>query len=449
MRYSIGFPLGDTYYRRRPKVTLGLIIANVIIYLITSYSNFFIEIDDYWVNAGAFVPALLEDPTQWYRIFTSMFMHGDIFHIFFNMYFLYIFGRAAEDVLGGPRYLTLYLTSGVAASLFHVAFSFLGGLTSYVIPAIGASGAISGVLGAYLIFYPGTSLTACWIFFIFPACFSLRASLYLIFWFVTQVLYGFARISGGVAVFAHAGGFLAGMALLPLLVDRERLRELKFVEYVRSLPYLILTYPKVRGLSRLSKTVLSIVIISVIVGGAYVLTALPRMGVVKVMNVQYTYMETPYRDYAAIQLPDVQSFIADIPLSSTRILLSRLNAAGLLYDPGKAGTSLSLSDRSFPIRVLAGNRWRDLSMTVEYFGGSYDEEGFLKHGEGSMVTQVVVIQGNLVSVIDGVKYTFTIDTQTVSPNDVSQYAGMASLAFAVGALMVVVSRDKELALVGE
>ncbi|MEM4486179.1 MAG: hypothetical protein QW116_02915, partial [Zestosphaera sp.] len=89
------------------------------------------------------------------------------------------------------------------------------------------------------------------------------------------------------------------------------------------------------------------------------------------------------------------------------------------------------------------------SMTVEYFGGSYDEEGFLKHGEGSMVTQVVVIQGNLVSVIDGVKYTFTIDTQTVSPNDVSQYAGMASLAFAVGALMVVVGRDKELALVGE
>lgn len=449
MKYSFGFPLGDTYYRRRPKVTLGIILVNVVIYLLTTYNNFFIEINDYWVNAGGFVPALLGDPTQWYRLLTSMFLHGDIFHIFFNMYFLYIFGRAVEDVLGRFRYLVLYLASGVIATVFHVTFSFIGGLTSYVIPAIGASGAISGVLGAYLILYPGTSLTACWIFFIFPLCFSLKASFYLIFWFVTQVLYGYARISGSVAVFAHAGGFLAGIVMLPLLVDWRRLKELRFAEYVRSLPYLILTFPKIRGLSKVSKAILSIVIISIIIGSGYILTALPDLGNIKIMGIQYTYMGTPYRDYTAVQLPNVQSYIADIPLDTTRILLSRLNAVDLIYDPGKTNGNVSLSDTVHEVLIRVGNKVYSVNTAIKYFHGLYDQDGFLRHGEGDLITQVLVIQGNLVSKIDGVEYVFAIESQTVNLNDVSQYSNIISLTLATGALIVVLSKDKDLALVGE
>ncbi len=449
MRYSFGFPLGNTHYRRRPKATLGIILVNVAIYLLTSYNNFFMQISDYWVNAGGFVPALLGDPTQWYRLLTSMFLHGDIFHIFFNMYFLYIFGRAVEDVLGGSRYLVLYFVSGVVATIFHVTFSFIGGLTSYVIPAVGASGAISGVLGAYLMLYPGTSLTACWIFFIFPACFSLRASLYLIFWFVTQVLYGYARISGSVAVFAHAGGFLAGIVMLPLLVDWGRLKELRFAEYVRSLPYLFLTYPKMRGLSKASKIVLSIVIISIIAGSVYILAALPNLGNIKIMGIQYTYMGTPYRDYAAVQVPNVQSYIADIPLDATRILLSRLNAIDLIYDADKADGNVSLSNAEYEVLIRVGNKVYSVNTAVKYFNGLYDQDGFLKHGEGGLITQVLVIQGNSVRKIDGVEYVFAIDSQTVSLNDVSQYSNIVSLTLATGALIVVLSKDRDLALVGE
>ncbi|MEM3784001.1 MAG: rhomboid family intramembrane serine protease, partial [Candidatus Bathyarchaeia archaeon] len=148
--------------KRRPLTTLTIILVNIAVYAITSYENLFLEVSNYWVSAGGFVPSLIAMPSQWYRIFASMFLHADFFHILFNMYFLYIFGRAVEDALGRWRFLILYLVSGVAASIFHTAFSFLGGATAYVIPAIGASGAISGVLGAYLILFPGTSLVMGW-----------------------------------------------------------------------------------------------------------------------------------------------------------------------------------------------------------------------------------------------------------------------------------------------
>ncbi|MFN3268701.1 MAG: rhomboid family intramembrane serine protease, partial [Zestosphaera sp.] len=330
-----------------------------------------------------------------------------------------------------------------------VTYSFLGGLSSYAIPAIGASGAISGVLGAYLIFYPGTSLTACWIFFVFPACFSMRASFYLIFWFITQVIYGYARIAGSVAVFAHAGGFLAGIAILPLIVDRSRLRELKFVEYIRSLPYLIFTYPKTRGLSKTSKAILSLVIVSVIVGGIFVLTALPEVGNVKVMNLQYTYDGVLYRDYAVIQLPNVQSYIAETPLDTTRILLSRLNAINLIYNENTQNKDLNLENQHYVITLRVGNLRRNVSLLIKYFSGHYDAEGFLEYGRGEIVTQILVVRGTQVSIIDNVEYQFTVSSKTTDLSRVTQNVGLSSIIIASGALLVVLSRDKELALVGE
>lgn len=449
MRYSVGFPIGGTQYGRRPKATLGLILVNVLIYLLTSYENFFLSVSSYWVSSGGFVPALFEDPSQVYRVLTSMFLHGDIFHIFFNMYFLYIFGRAVEDVLGSLRYLTLYFVSGISATLFHVTFSFLGGLSSYAIPAVGASGAISGVLGAYLIFYPGTSLTACWIFFIFPMCFSLRTSLYLIFWFVTQVIYGYAKIAGSVAVFAHAGGFLAGIAILPAIVNRSRLRELKFIEYIRSLPYLIFTYPKTRGLSTTSKAVLSLVIVSIIVGGVFILTALPEVGSVKVVNIQYTYDGTPYRDYAVIQLPNVQNYIAETPLDTTRILLSRLNAVNLIYNKNFQNENVNLENENYVITLRVGNLRRNISLLIKYFEGRYDAEGFLTSCYGEIVTQVLVVSGTQVYVIDNVSYQFIINSKSTDLSRVTQNVGLSSIIIASGALLVVLNKDRELALVGE
>ncbi len=133
-----------------------------------------------------------------------MFLHADFFHILFNMYFLYLFGRAAEEALGRIRYLALYFVSGIAASIFHAAFSFLGGATAYVIPAIGASGAISGVLGAYLILFPGTSIVIGSFFLYIPMFFRVKAAYYMIFWFATELIYGFARLGGGTAFFAHS-----------------------------------------------------------------------------------------------------------------------------------------------------------------------------------------------------------------------------------------------------
>ncbi|MEM0286285.1 MAG: rhomboid family intramembrane serine protease, partial [Candidatus Methanomethyliaceae archaeon] len=106
---AIGFPIPEArlYKPSRPKVTLALIISNIIIYIITSLENNFLSISDYWVSIGSFIPSSIFVINQLYRIFSSMFLHADLFHIFFNMYFLYIFGRAVEEALGGKRFLLL------------------------------------------------------------------------------------------------------------------------------------------------------------------------------------------------------------------------------------------------------------------------------------------------------------------------------------------------------
>ncbi|MDI6805787.1 MAG: rhomboid family intramembrane serine protease, partial [Candidatus Bathyarchaeia archaeon] len=207
-----------------------------------------------------------------------MFLHADFFHMLFNMYFLYLFGRAVENVLGGLKYLALYLISGIASSIFHTAFSFLGGSTAYVIPAIGASGAISGVLGAYLILYPGTSLIMGWMFFFFPMFFRIKAAYYLIFWFATQLIYGYARLAESTAVFAHVGGFIAGIALLPLLAKKERISQLKLLRNIALPPYLTFIPGKTVGLGSITKTIVAVLLSSLLVGAAYASVGLTSQG---------------------------------------------------------------------------------------------------------------------------------------------------------------------------
>ena len=148
-------PVGEAGrpYPGKPRSIYFIIAANVLVYIITSYSNLFVTSSDYWIERLALTPVLLLEPSQWYRLLTCMFLHADIFHILFNMYFLYIFGREVESTLGTGKFLALYFISGLAASFFHIAFTPITGIHTVIIPALGASGAISGVLGAYLLLF--------------------------------------------------------------------------------------------------------------------------------------------------------------------------------------------------------------------------------------------------------------------------------------------------------
>ena len=173
-------------------------------------------------------PGLGDFPSPVVTIFTSMFIHGGLFHIFGNMLYLWIFGDNVEDTLGHGRFLGFYLASGVAAALAQT----LTGPSSNV-PMIGASGAVSGVLAAYLFLFPHASILTLLIFGFFIRIVRVPALIVLGFWIVVQFLNGivtFGRSAasgesqGGVAFFAHIGGFLAGIVLLYALRPRRPLR---------------------------------------------------------------------------------------------------------------------------------------------------------------------------------------------------------------------------------
>ncbi len=148
----------------------------------------------------------------------SMFLHGSWTHLLGNMLFLWVFGRGIEDRMGHGRYLAFYLICGVAASLAQVASN-----PSSPVPTVGASGAISGVMGAFLLSYPNVPVKM--FFFIILA--DVRAWIVLIYWFLLQLFEGLAtagsvgsEVSGGVAVWAHVGGFVAGVLLIKLFTLR-------------------------------------------------------------------------------------------------------------------------------------------------------------------------------------------------------------------------------------
>ncbi len=158
-------------------------------------------------------------------IFTSMFLHGGLFHVGGNMLYLWIFGDNVEDRLGHGRFLVFYLLSGVAAALAQTVTAPASG-----VPMVGASGAVSGVLGAYLLLFPHARILTLVTFGFFARFLHVPAVVVLGFWIVVQFLNGLVTFGagddggGGVAWFAHIGGFLAGIALLYLLRPRARAR---------------------------------------------------------------------------------------------------------------------------------------------------------------------------------------------------------------------------------
>lgn len=157
---------------------------------------------------------------SWATVFTSMFLHADVLHLLFNMWGLWIFGDNIEDYLGHFRYFLLYLASGLGAALLHV---FTDPLST--VPTVGASGAIAGVTGAYILLYPTARVTV-W----FPPLFlfDLPAWLVLGYWFVGQFLQGAATViggaqqGGGIAFWAHVGGFVTGFVLIKVFPAKPR-----------------------------------------------------------------------------------------------------------------------------------------------------------------------------------------------------------------------------------
>lgn len=144
-------------------------------------------------------------------LFTSMFLHGGVFHLFGNMLYLWIFGNNIEDYLGSFRFVIFYLIGGLAASLTHILFN-----PGSQVPMIGASGAIAGILGAYFILYPSARVLT----LVFFSVISVPAAIILGIWFVGQLLN--IGLGGGVAWFAHIGGFVAGLLLLRLFKQKRR-----------------------------------------------------------------------------------------------------------------------------------------------------------------------------------------------------------------------------------
>ena len=211
-------PLRDTIRARRfPVVNTGLIVLNVLIFL------FQVALGpdqlDRFIMTGGLVPSRFWQVgglSGWLPLFSSMFLHGGWWHLISNMLALYIFGDNVEDHLGHARYLLFYLLGGLAASGAHLA-----AYSGSSLPTVGASGAIAGVLGAYLVLYPHARVVTLVPIFYFIRIVELPALIYLGFWFISQLFNGLFALTaadlfqgGGVAWWAHIGGFVFGLAII-------------------------------------------------------------------------------------------------------------------------------------------------------------------------------------------------------------------------------------------
>jgi len=201
----------------RPVITSSLITINIVIYFyqwtLSPYRF------DQLVRTWGIVP----DDLHAISLFTSMFLHASWLHVLGNMLFLWVFGRNLEDLIGGGRFLFFYVLCGLAAAVVQV----IANLYSPA-PTVGASGAIAGVMGAYLIKFPRTQIdTLFW--FVLVIRLAIPAPFYLLLWFAMQVLDSAftgerSYTGGGVAYFAHIGGFIAGILLIRLFPSRQRWR---------------------------------------------------------------------------------------------------------------------------------------------------------------------------------------------------------------------------------
>jgi membrane associated rhomboid family serine protease len=219
-------PLRDNAARRRlTAVNTALIVANLAVfgYELSLGSHAGAELKSFGLVPWRLGFAGGGDPLRGaITLVTSLFLHGGVLHVAGNMLYLYIFGPAVEERMGHARYFGFYIAAGVAAGIATVWMA-----PRSTVPVIGASGAIAGVLGAYFIYYPRGRILTLVPLFLFVELFNVPAVLYLLLWFVIQVYGGMQAqaaggMAGGVAWWAHVGGFLFGIAIAPIIASAPR-----------------------------------------------------------------------------------------------------------------------------------------------------------------------------------------------------------------------------------
>jgi membrane associated rhomboid family serine protease len=202
--------------RTTPIVTIALIVTNVLVFLFELSLGRGVE--EFTLYYGL-VPAAF----SWVAVFTSMFLHGGFFHVAGNMLYLWIFGDNVEDRMGHGRFLVFYLLCGIAAALAQTIAA-----PDSVVPMVGASGAIAGVMGAYFVLYPKSRIVTLIPLFFFFQIVEVPAIFFLGIWFLMQFLSGVGSIvtaaQGGVAFWAHVAGFLAGLSGVIVFRRPERER---------------------------------------------------------------------------------------------------------------------------------------------------------------------------------------------------------------------------------
>jgi len=253
------FPLRDNIPTERfPVITVALIVLNVIAYFFwqkggitlgdPSSPHYLQNLSDYGAipyelthpgkhcelvssgqllceGASGVTGEAESQPPTWITPFTAMFMHGGLLHLGGNMLFLWIFGNNVEDAMGPVKFVLFYLLSGLAALAGQVIVG-----PDAMVPTLGASGAIAGVLGGYLILFPGARVVTVVFIIFFFTILELPAIFFLVIWFAQQALFGYFDLlqptggGGGVAYFAHIGGFVFGLALVKVFADEMRRR---------------------------------------------------------------------------------------------------------------------------------------------------------------------------------------------------------------------------------
>jgi membrane associated rhomboid family serine protease len=237
------FPYHDENETQRPAyVTMALIAINVAAWIFIQGAGTELRLAESVCNLGL-IPAeltltappgsgfpmgdnivCLTDPgRQSLNVLTSMFLHGSWMHLLGNMWFLWLFGNNIEDSMTRPRFLAFYLVGGLAAALFQVVAN-----PNSIVPMVGASGAISGVMGAYLVLYPRVRVFTLVPLGFFMTTMALPAWAMLLYWAFIQLVSGVGSIGGGaqggVAFWAHLGGFIAGVALVKLFERHDHVR---------------------------------------------------------------------------------------------------------------------------------------------------------------------------------------------------------------------------------
>ncbi len=204
------FPISDSARTGKiPFITIGIIVINVLVFI----QQLNPEYETLIIENYALIPSLINflDPYSLIPFVTAQFLHGGFFHILSNMWFLWVFGDNVEIHLGRIKYLLLYLMTGIFGFLAQYAVN-----PTSDIPMVGASGAVSGLLAAYLVLFPSSKIKSLVFIFFFITFADIPAVIYIVFWFIIQVFSGISSLSantsaGGIAFWAHVAGFISGI----------------------------------------------------------------------------------------------------------------------------------------------------------------------------------------------------------------------------------------------